>query len=98
MKVDIHVFSAVEKNFFDMLSLENSISDIVPNVSNKQKNLGVNPYSGYDFVWNYMKHHNKIKIAVFPPGILCALIDGSEGVKTLTLSSLVMTFIDCWSE
>ena len=50
MKVDIHVFSAVEKNFFDMLSLENSISDIVPNVSNKQKNLGVNPYSGYDFV------------------------------------------------
>ena len=35
-KVDIHVFSAVKKKyFFDMLSLENIISDIVPNVSNK---------------------------------------------------------------
>ena len=40
MKVDIHVFSAVEKYFFDVLSLENIISDIEPNVSNKQeKNL-----------------------------------------------------------
>ena len=39
-KVDIHVFSAVENIFFDMLSLENIISDIEQNVSNKQeKNL-----------------------------------------------------------
>ena len=39
-KEDIHVFSAVEKNFFfDMLSLENIISDIEPNVSNKQENI-----------------------------------------------------------
>ena len=39
-KVNIHVFSAVEKIFFDMLSLENIILDVVPNVSNKQeKNL-----------------------------------------------------------
>ena len=30
-KVDIHVFSVVEKYFFDMLSLENVISDIKPN-------------------------------------------------------------------
>ena len=44
-----------------MLSLENiisdivpNVSDIVPNVSNKQEKNGVNPYSGYDFVWNYM--------------------------------------------
>ena len=39
MKVDIHVFSAVEKYFFDMLSLENIISDIEPNASNKQEKL-----------------------------------------------------------
>ena len=32
-KVDIHVFSAVEKIFFYMPSLENIISDIEPNVS-----------------------------------------------------------------
>ena len=37
--VDIHVFSAVEKYFFDMLSLENIISDIEPNVSSKQENI-----------------------------------------------------------
>ena len=49
-KVDIHVFSAVEKIFFDMLSLENIISDIEPNVSKAGKKIGVNPYSGYDFV------------------------------------------------
>ena len=36
-KVDIHVFSAVEKLLFDTLSLENIISDIEPNVSNKQE-------------------------------------------------------------
>ena len=40
--------SAVD--FFDMLSLENIISDIVPSVSNKQEKIGVNLYSGYDFV------------------------------------------------
>ena len=51
-KEDIHVFSAVEKIFFDMQSLENIISDIVPNISNKQEKFGVNPYSGYDFVCN----------------------------------------------
>ena len=38
MKVDINVFSAVEKNVYDMLSLENIISDHVPNVLNKQEN------------------------------------------------------------
>ena len=48
-KVDIHVFSAVEF-FFDMLSLENIISDIEPNVSNKEEKIGVNPNIGYDFV------------------------------------------------
>ena len=37
-----------------MLSLENIISDIEPNVSNKQEKNGVNPYIGYDIVWNYM--------------------------------------------
>ena len=49
-KVDIHLFSAVVQIFFNMLSLENIISDIEPNVSNKQKKIGVNPYSGSDFV------------------------------------------------
>ena len=39
MKVDIHVFSAVEKKMFDMLSLENFILDIEPNVSNKQEKI-----------------------------------------------------------
>ena len=41
MKVDIqfHVFSSVDFFFFFyMLSLENIISDIEPNVSNKQEN------------------------------------------------------------
>ena len=38
-KEDIHVFSAVEKYFYDMLSLESIISDIEPNASNKQKKL-----------------------------------------------------------
>ena len=46
-KVDIHVFSASEKIFFDMLPLENIISDIERNVSNKQEKIGVNPYIGY---------------------------------------------------
>ena len=32
------------KKIFDMLSLENIISDIEPNVSNKQEKFGVNPY------------------------------------------------------
>ena len=46
----------LKKYFFDMLSLENIIWDIEPNVSNKQEFFCVNPYcnSGYDFVWNYM--------------------------------------------
>ena len=39
------------KKKIDMLSLENIIADIVPNVSNKQKKkIGENPFSGYDFV------------------------------------------------
>ena len=53
MKVDIHVFSAVEKYFFDKLSLENIISDIEPASAMSQtsrKTFGVNPYIGYDFV------------------------------------------------
>ena len=33
MKVDFHVFSAVEKKNCDMLLLENIISDIEPNAS-----------------------------------------------------------------
>ena len=37
-----------------MLSLENIISDIERNVSNMQEKFCVNPYIGYDFVWNYM--------------------------------------------
>ena len=41
-KVDIHVFSAVEKIFFDMLSLENITSDTEPNVSNRQENIWCN--------------------------------------------------------
>ena len=49
-KEDIHVFSAGEKIYFDMLSLENIISDIEPNVSIKQEKFDVNPYIGYDFV------------------------------------------------
>ena len=36
-KVNIHVFSAVAKIFFDMQSLENIISDNKQNVSNKQE-------------------------------------------------------------
>ena len=47
-------FQLLKKYFFDMLSLENIISDIEQNVSNKQEKFGVNPYIGYDFVWNYM--------------------------------------------
>ena len=43
-------FQLLKKYFFDMLSLENIISDIVPTVSNKQEKIGVNPYSGYDCV------------------------------------------------
>ena len=52
-KIDIYVFSAVEF-LFDMLSLENIISDIEPNVLNKQRKKCVKRYIGYDFVWNYM--------------------------------------------
>ena len=37
-KEDIHAFSAVVKVVFDMLLLENIISDIGPSVSNKQEN------------------------------------------------------------
>ena len=43
-------FQLLKKMFFDMLSLEIIISDIVPHVSNKQEKFGVNPYSGYDYV------------------------------------------------
>ena len=43
-------FQLLKKNIFDMPSLENIISDIVPNVSNKQEKIGAIPYSGYDFV------------------------------------------------
>ena len=54
MNIDIYVFSAVEKNFFWHAITRNIISDIKSNVSNKQKKFGVKPYTGYDFVWNYM--------------------------------------------
>ena len=36
-------FQLLKKNFFDMLSLEIIISDIEPNVSNKQEKFGVLP-------------------------------------------------------
>ena len=49
-KVDTHVFSAVGKIFFDMLSLENIISDIEPNVSNKQENIWCKSLHWYNFV------------------------------------------------
>ena len=42
----------LKKNLFDLLSLENIISDIVPNVSSKQEKIGCK--LGYDFVWNFM--------------------------------------------
>ena len=48
-KIDIYVFSAVEI-LFDMLSLENIISDIEPNVLNKKGTNCVNRHTGYDFV------------------------------------------------
>ena len=51
-KKNIHVFSAIEKILFDMLSLENIISDIEPNVSNKQETIWCK--SLHDSVWNYM--------------------------------------------
>ena len=38
-EVDIHVFSAFEKNIFEVLPLENIISDIEPNVSNKHEKM-----------------------------------------------------------
>ena len=38
-KVDIHELSAVEQIFFDTPLLENNISDIEPNVSNKEEKL-----------------------------------------------------------
>ena len=40
----------LKKYIFDILSLENIISEIEPNVSNKQEIIGVNPYVSYDFV------------------------------------------------
>ena len=43
-------FQLLKKYFFDMLLLENIISDIEPNVLYKQEKITVNPYSGYDFV------------------------------------------------
>ena len=46
-KVGIHVFSAVEKIFFDIISLENIISDMS---QTSRKTFCVNPYIGYDFV------------------------------------------------
>ena len=49
-KVDIRVFSGVEKIFFDMLSLENIIPDIEANVSKKPEKICGNPYIGYDYV------------------------------------------------
>ena len=39
-------FQLLKICFFDTLSLENIISYIEPNVSNKQEKFGVNPYIG----------------------------------------------------
>ena len=39
LKRKVDVFLAGEKYFFDMLSLENIISDIEPSVSNKQEKI-----------------------------------------------------------
>ena len=43
-------FQLLKKNFFDMLSLENIISDIVQMFQTCREKFDVNPYSGYDFV------------------------------------------------
>ena len=58
-------FQVVKNSFYDMLSLKNIISDIEPNVSKRQENFGVKPYISYDFVWNYKKPHNNIKISLY---------------------------------
>ena len=39
-------FQLLKKKFFDMLSLEIIISDIEPNVSNKQEKFGVLQFNG----------------------------------------------------
>ena len=50
LKTKVDLYFQLLKYFFDMLSLENIISDIKPNVLNKQEKIGVNPYIGYDLV------------------------------------------------
>ena len=50
VKVDIHVFSAVKKYFFDMLSLENIFQTLNQMSQTSRKKFGVNPYISYDFV------------------------------------------------
>ena len=64
-----------------MLSLEKIISDIVPNISKSRKKIGVNPYSGYDFVWNYIEHHNNIKIGVISSNVLNVFIMAVKGLR-----------------
>ena len=65
-KVDVHVFSAVKIYFFDMLLLENIISDIEPNVSNKQEKFGVNAYSNTIIAYQNSR--------IFPRHIVCTYI------------------------
>ena len=69
-------FQLLKKYIFGMLSLETLFQTLKQMSQTSRKKFGVNPYSGYDF-----EHHNKIKIAVFTPGILRALIYASEGVN-----------------
>ena len=49
-KIDIHVFSAVEKIFFEMLSLETLFQILNQMSQTSRKKIGVNPYIGYDFL------------------------------------------------
>ena len=54
-KVDIHVFSAVEKTFFDMLSLENIFQTLNQMSQTSRRKIGVNPYIGmilYEIIYN----------------------------------------------
>ena len=50
-KVDIHVFQLLKKYFYDMLSLENIISDTEPNSQTSRKKIVLIPIKfSYDFV------------------------------------------------
>ena len=83
-KVDIHVFSAVENFFFfDMLSLENIISDMSKCLKQAGKTLVQIPTVVmilYEIICNTIIT-SKLPYFPPPPGVLRALIYGSEGVN-----------------